>query len=318
VAAGTVEAGMRVGVMDLGSSSFRLDVAEAERSGRIRHLIRKREDLFLGLVVGREGRVPEKEAAEAEDAVRRLQRAARRRDVDHLIVVATSALRDAANRDEMAKRLRKALGEPVRFLTGDEEAALTYAAMRAHLRLNGDSLLGVDLGGGSLELAAGRGETLERTWSLPLGSARLTGKFGRSDPVTSAEADRLALYVRNQLRPVVTGHGALDHVAVAGGTAKALARLLAPGKRSVAGMVLTGESLWSLRDRLTAASVQERLELPGMVARRAGVIAAGAVVLSSLVSMLRVPGLTVSEWGVREGIILEAVGLVPDREPAVA
>ena len=309
---------MRVGVMDLGSSSFRLDVAEAEPSGHIRHLVRKREDLFLGLVVGREGRVPEKESAEAVDAVRRLQRVARRREVDHLIVVATSALRDAANRDDMAKRLGKALGEPVRFLTGDEEAALTYAAMRAHLRLNGDSLLGVDLGGGSLELAAGRGESLERTWSLPLGSARLTGKFARSDPMTSAEADRLSMYVRNQLRPVVAGHGVIDHVAVAGGTAKALARLLAPKKRSVAGMVLTGESLWSLRDLLTAASVHEKLELPGMVARRAGVIAAGAVVLSSLVAMLRAPGFTISEWGLREGIILEAVGLVPDREPAVA
>jgi len=309
---------MRVGVMDLGSSSFRLDVAEAGPSGRIRHLVRKREDLFLGLVVGREGRVPDEEADAAVEAVRRLQRIARRKDVDHLIVVATSALRDAANRDEMAKRLGKALGEPVRFLDGDEEAALTYAAMRAHLRLNGDPLLGVDLGGGSLELAAGQGETLERTWSLPLGSARLTGKFARSDPMTSAEADRLSLYVRNQLRPVVVGHGNLEHVAVAGGTAKALARLLAPKKRSVAGMFLSGESLWSLRDLLTAATVKEKLELPGMVARRAGVIATGAVVLSSLVAMLRVPGLTVSEWGLREGIILEAVGLVPDREPAVA
>ncbi|HXY71842.1 MAG TPA: hypothetical protein VEM41_04815 [Actinomycetota bacterium] len=314
----SVENGMRVGVMDLGSSSFRLDVAEAGPSGRIRHLVRKREDLFLGLVVGREGRVPDAEADAAVEAVRRLQRVARRQDVDHLIVVATSALRDAANRDEMAKRLGKALGEPVRFLTGDDEAKLTYAAMRAHLRLNGDPLLGVDLGGGSLELAAGHGETLERTWSLPLGSARLTGKFVRSDPMTSAEADRLSLYVRNQLRPVVVAHGNLERVAVAGGTAKALARLLAPKKRSVSGMILTGEALWSLRDLLTGASLHEKLELPGMVARRAGVIGAGAVVLSSLVAMLRVPGLTVSEWGVREGIILEAVGLVPDREPAVA
>jgi len=206
----------------------------------------------------------------------------------------------------------------VRFLSGDEEAALTYAAMRTHLRLNGDSLLGMDLGGGSLELASGHGEILDKTWSLPLGSARLTGRFARNDPMTSAEADRLAMYVRNQLRPALAAQGNLDHVAVAGGTAKALARLLAPKKRSVAGMVLTAESLWSLRDHLTRASVREKLELPGMVARRAGVIAAGAVVLSSLAAMLRVPGLAVSEWGVREGIILEAVGLVPEREPAVA
>ena len=309
---------MRVGVMDLGSSSFRLDVAEAGPSGRIRHLVRKREDLFLGLVVGRDGRVPPKDAQAAVEAVLRLQRVARRRDVDHLIVVATSALRDAANRDEMAKRLGKALGEPVRFLSGDEEAALTYAAMRTHLRFNGDPVLGVDLGGGSLELALGRGETLERTWSLPLGSARLTGQFARSDPMTSAEVDRLSVHVRRQLRPVVVEHGNVSHVAVAGGTAKALARLLAPKKHSVAGMTLSAESLWSLRDRLATASVKEKLALPGMVARRAGVIGAGAVVLSCLVSMLRVPGLIVSEWGVREGIILEAVGLVPAREPAVA
>jgi exopolyphosphatase/pppGpp-phosphohydrolase len=80
--------------------------------------------------------------------------------------------------------------------------------------------------------------------------------------------------------------------------------------------VLTTESLWWLRDRLVVASLEERLALPGMAPRRAAVVPAAAVVVTTLLSMLRVPTVIVSDRGVREGIILRAVGLVPQMVPA--
>src|SRR5712691_3666046 len=99
---------MRVAVIDLGSSSFRLVVAEATVGGRIRHVTRKRED------------------------------------VDHLIVVATSALRDDENADEMRERLESRLGQPVRFLSGHQEAALTFAAISAGIDLGLAPALAID------------------------------------------------------------------------------------------------------------------------------------------------------------------------------
>jgi exopolyphosphatase/guanosine-5'-triphosphate,3'-diphosphate pyrophosphatase len=307
---------MRVAVVDLGSSSFRLVVAEATTRGRIRHVTRKREEISLGLAVGREGRIPPDEAKATVEAAVRLKARAAREDVDHLIVVATSALREAENADEMRDRLEARLGQPVRFLRGHEEAALTYAAMSARMDLGADPTLAIDLGGGSLELATGRGSDLERTWSLPLGAARLTGRFIRHDPMTADERDRLGVEIRAALRPALTHGASVPNVVAAGGAVKAMARLLSKGRGSLGGTVLTTESLWWLRDRLVNSSLEERLALPGMARRRAGVVPAASVVVTTLLAMLRVPTVIVSEWGVREGIILQAVGLVPEVQSA--
>jgi exopolyphosphatase/guanosine-5'-triphosphate,3'-diphosphate pyrophosphatase len=108
----------------------------------------------------------------------------------------------------------------------------------------------------------------------------------------------------------------VPHVVAAGGAVKTLARQLSKPRRSVAGKVITTESLWWLRDQLVVSTLEERWAVPGMAPRRAAVVPAAAVVVTTLLSMLRVPTVTVSEWGVREGIILQAVGLVPEMESA--
>jgi exopolyphosphatase / guanosine-5'-triphosphate,3'-diphosphate pyrophosphatase len=310
---------MRVAVIDLGSSSFRLVVAEATDRGRIKHRTRKREDISLGLAVGRDGWIGARETKETLAAAARLRRRAAREDVDHLIVVATSALRDAENGDDVRERLERRLGRPVRLLSGHEEAALTFAAIARSTDLGSGPVLTVDLGGGSLEVATGRSGELDRRWTLPLGAARLTGRLVRHDPMTADERDRVSMEVRKALRPVLTHGGHLPDVVAAGGSVKALARVLAGDERKPVGKsVLTTESLWSLRDHLVAATLDERLAMPGMAARRAQVIPAAAIVMTTLLSMLRVPTVTVSEWGVREGIILQAVGLVPETEVSAA
>src|SRR5579872_6056814 len=157
---------VRVAVLDLGSTSFRLVVADwVPTVGLIPH-VQRRERLNLGMVVGRAGRIPEPYADAAVRAVAKLRRRAEAAGADRIVAVATSALRDARNREKVARRLAAAAGVPVRILSGDEEAALTYAAIRAALPLGDGPLLGVDLGGGSLELAVGTGGLLEWTASL--------------------------------------------------------------------------------------------------------------------------------------------------------
>jgi exopolyphosphatase/guanosine-5'-triphosphate,3'-diphosphate pyrophosphatase len=310
---------MRVAVIDLGSSSFRLVVAQATDRGRIKHVTRKREDISLGLAVGRDGRIDGPEMKRTLAAATRLRQRAAREDVDHLIVVATSALRDAENGDEARDRLEHRLGLPIRLLSGHDEAALTFAAVARGMDLGRGPVLIVDLGGGSLEVAAGLEGALERTWTLPLGASRLTGRFVRHDPMTAADRDRVSLEVRSCLRPVLTHGGHLPYVVAAGGSVKALARVLVGDERKRVGKnILATESLWQLRDRLVGATLDERLAMPGMAQRRANVSPAAAIVMTTLLSMLRVPTVTVSEWGVREGIILQAVGLVPEREVSAA
>jgi exopolyphosphatase/guanosine-5'-triphosphate,3'-diphosphate pyrophosphatase len=306
---------MRVAVIDLGSTSFRLVVAKAGASGDIRHVVRKREHLNLGMVVGREGMVPEADARAAVKAAVRLLRRARRDGAHRVITVATSALRDAANRDDLAKRLERALGEPVRFLSGAEEAALAYAALDASLDLGPGAVLGADLGGGSLELAVGAGRALAWTESLPLGSSRLTGRFIESDPPTAEERRRLAAHIEARLADVAPKVLSLSpqRCVAAGGTVKALARLIAAERsdppEAIGGMTLSAGELTAMADRLLSATRADRLAVPAMSARRVEIVHAGALVLSTLAGALGTKEITASEWGLHEGIILEAMGL---------
>jgi len=189
---------VRVAVLDLGSTSFRLVVADWDAGIGLVPRVQRRKHLNLGMVVGREGRIPEPHASAAVKAVTKLRRHAELSGTDRIVAVATSALRDAGNGGKVARRLAAAAGVPVHILSGDEEAALTFRALQAGLplppgfrgRLEGrpaGPVLGVDLGGGSLELAVGTGSGLDWTSSLELGASRLVGRVIRHDPVTRNE-----------------------------------------------------------------------------------------------------------------------------------
>jgi exopolyphosphatase/guanosine-5'-triphosphate,3'-diphosphate pyrophosphatase len=306
---------MRIAVLDLGSTSFRLALVDVDADGSITHRAKKRAALNLGLIVGRKGKIPEPHAAAAVESLARFREQAERFGAERVITVATSALRDASNREALASRFERAVGGPIRFLSGEEEAALTYAALRASLRLGGQTVFGLDLGGGSLELVVGDGTRPLWVRSLALGSARLTGMFVRHDPMLASERESLRLHIRESLLPLapdVRIRGPESWIA-AGGTAKALARLVVGGtgdpELPIHGLEVTRGQLRRICDQVLAMSRSERLRFPGMAQHRVDVIATGALVLSTLVEVMGADALTVSEWGLREGIILEALGL---------
>jgi len=310
---------VRVAVLDLGSTSFRLVVADwVPGNGLVPH-VQRRERLNLGLVVGREGRIPEPHASAAAKAVAKLRRRAEAVGSDRIVAVATSALRDARNREKVARRLQAAAGTPVRILSGDEEAALTFAAMRAALPLGEGRVLGVDLGGGSLELAIGSGARLEWTASLELGASRLVGSFVRHDPLPDLERARLVSHVESTLRPLPSGDFWPSWCVAAGGTVKALARLLVASGGAAGplnGVRLGAEHVEAISDRLLSMRRRERRRMPGMDRHRVDVLGPGALVIARLLRHLGLDGVTVSDWGLREGVILEALGLSTVDVPA--
>lgn len=193
---------MRIAVLDLGSTSFRLVLVDVDAKGAITHRSKRRAALNLGLVVGRRGEISEPHAAAAVETLIRFRAQAERSGAEQVIAVATSALRDASNREELADRFELAVGGPIRFLSGEEEAVLTFAALRAGLRLGGQTVFGLDLGGGSLELVVGEGASPVWVQSLPLGAARLTGMFVHHDPMRQRELDRVQIHLEENLRPM--------------------------------------------------------------------------------------------------------------------
>jgi exopolyphosphatase/guanosine-5'-triphosphate,3'-diphosphate pyrophosphatase len=301
-------------VLDLGSTSFHLLVAEATRPGRITPVLSERVMLRLGAMIATGGRIPDEVCERAVEAARSLGRTAKRAGVKRLLPVGTAALREAENGPALAERLGEALGVPVRLVGGEEEARLIFTAFRRRVLLPRGCVLGADLGGGSLELALGDEHDVLWEATLRLGVARLHGELGASDPLR--RSDRL--HIRERVRDAVAPHRAAiaaraPHTCVAtGGTARALAWLAVEGRRvgpveSVNQVVIPLDELRELTEALVRARPEERLRMPGMRKRRADLLPIGALVFSALAEEFGLDGFTLSDWGLREGVILDTL-----------
>lgn len=311
---------VRLAVLDLGSTTFQLLVADADEDGSLSPVIRDRVVLNLGMALGPEG-IPRELAARAAETVLRFRNVAERAGAERLVAVGTSALRDAPNRDELDRLLAPAAGVPIRFIDGREEARLMFAGIRASVALGPGATLFLDLGGGSLEIAVAE-DVLRWGESVPLGAGRLTAQLVEHDPPTRAE--------RKAVRDAVTAAvahlvervreiGAVRCVA-SGGTAGALARVIAARRWATPPDSLNGfeVGVGEIRDlarELAVLPLQERLKVPGIDDRRANLLPVGGIVLSTAAASLGAATLVHSEWGLREGIVLDELGLADGPGP---
>jgi exopolyphosphatase / guanosine-5'-triphosphate,3'-diphosphate pyrophosphatase len=319
---------VRVAVFDLGSSSFHLMVVDASRDGYLTPVLRRRSFLHLGTEVARTGAVPADRAASAVRAVRRLRVAADDAGVDVVVALATAALRDATNGTKLIGRLELVLGCSITLLTGEEEARLCFLGQRAGVWVGQDPVLGLDLGGGSLEAGIGTIDEVADVATMALGTARLRGELGTGELLTPADrvaVTEVTLARADPLRSMLERHpDARARVIASGGTIRALARLavvlhrpLAPHGSSSSVQVnqveLPAGQLHELANRLATLDLDARLALPGIHAKRAPLLPIGAVVLSTLVEQLDLQRLVVSDWGLREGAVISALSLRSER-----
>jgi exopolyphosphatase / guanosine-5'-triphosphate,3'-diphosphate pyrophosphatase len=319
---------VRVGVFDLGSSSFHLMVVDATRDGVLVPVLRRRSFLHLGTEVAKTGGVPADRAASAVRTVRRLSAACDEAGVDVVVALATAALRDADNGSRLISRLEQVLGSTITLLSGEEEARLCFLGQRAGVWVGHEPVLGLDLGGGSLEAGIGTIDEVMAVASVALGTARLRGELGTGELLTPDDRKAItevALHRAEPIRAMLAGHPAAGtRVIASGGTVRALARLalglhrpvLSSGSVSsiqVNQVEIPAGQLLDLSDRLATLDLDARLALPGVQTRRAPLLPVGAVVLSTLVESLGLQRLVVSEWGLREGAVIGALALQPDR-----
>jgi exopolyphosphatase/guanosine-5'-triphosphate,3'-diphosphate pyrophosphatase len=305
---------VRLGVLDLGSTSFHLLVADATPEGTIERVLRERTMLRLGALIGDGAHIPEDVCVRAVETARQLAEMARSAGADLLLPIATSAIREAENGRDVAERIGAAIGVPTRVISGIEEARLTFSAFRHRLAVGARLALGVDLGGGSLELITGDDRDVRWETTLPLGTARLHAELVRNDPMTRDERRAIRARVRERLadyRDAIERWTPQPAIA-SGGSLRALARLAAAHEgrdpeTAIQGRFLEAAEIRELTRSLARSSQQQRLRLPGMSRRRADLVPTGAVILDTIVDELHLHGLTVSDWGLREGVILETL-----------
>ncbi len=300
-------------------------VVDAARDGTLVPVLRRRSFLHLGTEVARSGSVPADRAAVATRTVRRLRMAADDAGTDVIVAMATAALRDASNGSRLLSRLERALGSPIRLLSGEEEAQLCFIGQRAGVWVGPEPVLGLDLGGGSLEAGIGNVAEVLAVTSVALGTARLRGEVAGNDPLSPSDRSAIEAVTVQRSGPIsriLARHPTAGERAIAsGGTVRALARLAMglhrpppPNASSVQvnQVELPAGQLHDLADRLSTLDLAGCMALPGVQARRAPLLPIGAVVLATLVDTLGLGRLVVSDWGLREGAVIGALSLQPE------
>jgi exopolyphosphatase/guanosine-5'-triphosphate,3'-diphosphate pyrophosphatase len=301
---------MRLGVLDVGSNTVHLLVVDAHPGARPlpahSHKVELRlaELLHDGGVIGPEG--VDRLIAVVRDALQ----AAEDKGVEDLLPFATSAVREAANADDVLTRVEDATGVRLQVRTGEEEARLTFLAARRWFGWSAGKLLVLDIGGGSLEVAYGIDEEPDAAVSLPLGAGRLTAAWLPGDPPDPEDVRALRRHVRTEIARTVgefSRFGAPDHVVATSKTFKQLARI-AGAARSAEGLYvqreLKRESLEGWVPQLAGMTAAQRAELPGVSDGRAGQLLAGALVAEAAMDLFGVETLEICPWALREGVIL--------------
>ena len=301
---------MRLGVLDVGSNTVHLLVVDAHLGAQPTPQLSRKSVLRLAEHLDKRGDL----AIEGADALVGATLGARRQATelhcDELLAFATSAVRDARNSSQVLARVKKETGVELRVLSGEDEAVLTFLAVRRWFGWSAGRLLCLDIDGGSLELAVGNDEVPDVALSVPLGAGRLTRDWLDGDPPSKRSIEALRKYVGDQLaspaRKLLSG-GPPDRVVASSKTFRTLARLAGAAPSSAGPRVRRSLQINGLRQIIgfiSRISAADLAELDGVSPARAHQTMAGAVVAEQAMLALDIPEFELSPWALREGVIL--------------
>jgi exopolyphosphatase / guanosine-5'-triphosphate,3'-diphosphate pyrophosphatase len=301
---------MRLGVLDVGSNTVHLLVVDAHRGAQPSPQHSRKSELRLAEHIDRAGDLGRAGADALVQAAITARTEADELGCDELLAFATSAVRDAGNSARVLKRVGKEAGVGLNVLSGEDEARLTFLAVRRWFGWSAGNLICLDIGGGSLELGAGADEDPELAFSLPLGAARLTREWFTDNPPPKDEVARLRQHVAELLaEPAkrLLGTGRPDRVVATSKTFRTLARLAGAAPSSAGPRtrrVLTRTGLTQVHAFISRMTSSDLAELDGVSEGRAHQTLAGAVVAAAAMDALDVDELELCPWALREGVIL--------------
>jgi len=307
---------MRLGVLDVGSNTVHLLVVDAHRGAQPTPQLSRKSVLRLAEHIDKRGDL----AIEGSDALVGAALGARRQaaelECDELLAFATSAVRDAGNSAEVLDRVKQEAQVDLAVLSGEQEAQLTFLAVRRWFGWSAGRLLCLDIGGGSLELGVGNDEVPEVALSVPLGAGRLTRERLEGDPPSRQAVEKLSGYAADVLakpaRKLLAG-GEPDRVVATSKTFRTLARLAGAAPSSAGPRVARSLQINGLRQvigfisRIAAADLAE---LDGVSPARAHQTLAGAVVAEQAMLALGVTEFSLCPWALREGVILRRLDAI--------
>lgn len=301
---------MRLGVLDLGSNTVHLLLVDAHHGAAPLPASKLKMPLRLSEHITPEGRVDDTAVDALLEFVVRGQQLAEDMGATEVMAFATSAIRGAVNGQDVLDRILARTGLDVVVLSGEDEARMTFLAVRRWFGWSSGRILALDIGGGSLEIAVGSDEEPDVAVSLPLGAGRLTRDHLQGDPPPAEAVRELRRQVRATIAAVAgqLRRGGEPRLAVASSkTFKQLARVCGAAPATEGIYVPRSLKASDLRDvvpRLGAMTAAQRAGIPGVSEGRAAQLLAGAIVAEAAMDLLDLDELAICPWALREGIIL--------------
>lgn len=300
---------MRVAAIDCGTNSVRLLIADRADDGSLVDVRRELRLTRLGQGVDFNGEFHPDALQRTLDVVEEYAGIIAEEEADVVRFVATSAARDARNRDSFFDGVRSRLGVPAEIIPGKEEARLSYEGARSGIPTVTDPVLVVDTGGGSTELVVGEGDEITFAVSLDMGSVRLRERFLHDDPPTPEQAEAARAFIDGMLdASQCPFHRIGSFIGVAGTVttlSAAFQRLPVYDRTQVHGSRLSALELETLAETLVTMPVAEIMTtFPAIPAKRAEVIPGGALIIERVSRRIGVD-MIVSEADVLDGIALE-------------
>jgi exopolyphosphatase/guanosine-5'-triphosphate,3'-diphosphate pyrophosphatase len=302
---------MHLAAIDIGTNSLHMILVRVAADGAFEVIGREKDMVRLG-AGGLEGRpLGESAMTSALQTLTRFKRLADSRQVDDIVAVATSAVREAPNGGDFLAAVAEQTGIQARIITGVEEASLIHRAAVHGIDVGTGTAVVVDIGGGSTEITFGTSSAVSQAKSFRLGVIRLGERFVKSDPLTGGDERRLVRHIRHELGDFARGLARAGHTRVIGtsGTALALGSLAlqVPSDVTIHHRRVSAKAIRQVRRQLVAMSLADRLKVPGLDARRADLIVPGAVLLDTILRQLGAEEITLCELSLREGAILDYI-----------
>ncbi|HEY3329562.1 MAG TPA: Ppx/GppA phosphatase family protein [Capsulimonadaceae bacterium] len=297
----------RVAAIDVGTNSVKVSVADVTAESGVTIVREDAELTRLGKGVDETKVLSDDAMARTLAAIKRFADGATADGAGKIVIVGTSALRDAGNGQAFIDAVHEATGIGLEIIAGEREAQLAYRAVRfdPSLGLPPDCAVAVfDIGGGSTEINIGTGSTLTTHESLNIGAVRITERIIHSDPPTASELADARKWADEMLRRVPSPSGRLVAAGI-GGTVVNIAGIVCEGKYDAHAAMIPADEIEGTLTRLASMSLAERKLLPGLEVARADVIVGGAIILAAVVTHLGVGGVRVSKRGLRYGILHE-------------
>ena len=298
---------MRLGVLDVGSNTVHLQVVDTSPGARPNPTFNYKEELRLTQYINEDNLVSDEGIEKLRSSIKRAIEQSASVQTQELLPFATSALREASNGEKIISSINKDFHIDLQVLTGEEEAKLTFLAARRWFGWSSGRLLVIDIGGGSLEMAAGVDESPEIATSLPLGAARLTKDFLKGDPYTDKSLRALRDHIENKLEqilPSLVKHQESDRAIATSKTLRTLARLSGDWFDGT-GKNITVEAVRKISAKLSEMDEGSRAKLPGVSENRASQIVAGSLVAESVMRNLDIKELEICPWALLEGVVLK-------------